>query len=94
MTNSLKVWSKFSVKKKGGTFLNLKIVDMPEYLGDKVINLYIDYFVKQENTFIAAGKFNLDVTQLLLGERMYFVLGLYGKKKELIIKCCEYEQKQ
>ena len=56
MSNSLKVWSKFSVKKKDGTVLNLKIMDMPKCLSGRVVNLYIDHFVKEENTFKAIGK--------------------------------------
>lgn len=56
MSLSLKVWLKFSVKKKDGTVLNLRIVDMPKYLHDKVVNLYIDYFVKEEKTIVASGK--------------------------------------
>ncbi|XP_063893906.1 uncharacterized protein LOC110375483 [Helicoverpa armigera] len=53
--SSLKVWTKFSVVTKEGTTIKLRIVDMPEYLYEKVVQLYIDYFVKKESTIKAAG---------------------------------------
>lgn len=57
MSKFFKVWSKFStVAKKGGLVLNFRIVDMPENLRLDVLDLYINYFMKQEATFKAAGK--------------------------------------
>nr|XP_049699681.1 uncharacterized protein LOC110375471 [Helicoverpa armigera] len=50
----LKVWSKFSVK-KGGNVINLRIVDMPDNLYEKVVNLYMNYYVKEDPIFKASG---------------------------------------
>ncbi|CAH0701101.1 unnamed protein product [Spodoptera exigua] len=57
MSQPLKVWSKFSVTKKDGSVLNLRIVDMPEDVKvvEKVIDCFLNYFVKEECTFKAAG---------------------------------------
>ncbi|KAJ8728279.1 hypothetical protein PYW08_016664 [Mythimna loreyi] len=56
MSNLFKVWSKFSVAcKKSGNVCNFRIMDMPDNLRVDVVNLYIEYFVKQEAVFKAAG---------------------------------------
>uniref|UniRef100_A0A2A4J0Y6 N-acetyltransferase domain-containing protein n=1 Tax=Heliothis virescens TaxID=7102 RepID=A0A2A4J0Y6_HELVI len=52
---SLKVWSKFSAVAKNGTKFRFRIMDMPENLFGTVVQLYVEYFVKQESTFKASG---------------------------------------
>ncbi|KAJ8728282.1 hypothetical protein PYW08_016667 [Mythimna loreyi] len=55
MSESPKVWSKFSVTKKDGTVLKLRIMEAPEFIFEDVFNLYVQYFVNEESTFKAAG---------------------------------------
>ncbi|KAJ8729965.1 hypothetical protein PYW07_017003 [Mythimna separata] len=55
MSESPKVWSKFTVKKKDGTVVKLRIIDAPETISEDVLTLYVKYFVNEESTFIAAG---------------------------------------
>ncbi|CAH1645395.1 unnamed protein product [Spodoptera littoralis] len=57
MSEPLKVWSKFSVTKKDGSVLNLRIVDIPKdpKIIEKALDTYFEYFIKEERTFKAAG---------------------------------------
>ncbi|KAJ8728278.1 hypothetical protein PYW08_016663 [Mythimna loreyi] len=56
MLKSLKVWSKFSaVSKKTGQTCHFRMTDMPDYLRDHVVNLYIEYYVKEEAICKAVG---------------------------------------
>ncbi|KAH9640736.1 hypothetical protein HF086_007307 [Spodoptera exigua] len=56
MSQPLKVWSKFSVTKKDGSVLNLRIVDIPKdpKLLEKALDYFFNYFIKEERTFKAA----------------------------------------
>lgn len=58
MSQPLKVWSKFSVTKKDGSVLNLRIVDIPKdpKIIEKALDNFFNYFIKEERTFKAAGK--------------------------------------
>ncbi|XP_035432708.2 uncharacterized protein LOC118264337 [Spodoptera frugiperda] len=57
MSQPLKVWSKFSVTKKDGSVLNLRIVDIPKdpKIIEKALDNFFNYFIKEERTFKAAG---------------------------------------
>ncbi|XP_049699911.2 uncharacterized protein LOC110377152 [Helicoverpa armigera] len=52
---AMKVWSRFSAIAKDGTKYKFRIQDMPDRLKEIVGGLYLEYFVKQEATFKAAG---------------------------------------
>lgn len=58
MSASPKVWSKFSAKRKDGSVLNLRIIEMPRVpsVQEKVLDLLVTYFVPEEHTMAAAGK--------------------------------------
>lgn len=58
MSASPKVWSKFSAKRKDGSVLNLRIMEMPRVpsVQEKVLDLLMTYFVPEEHTMVAAGK--------------------------------------
>uniref|UniRef100_A0A2H1W5S8 SFRICE_007143 n=1 Tax=Spodoptera frugiperda TaxID=7108 RepID=A0A2H1W5S8_SPOFR len=57
MSASPKVWSKFSAKRKDGSVLNLRIMEMPRVpsVQEKVLDLLMTYFVPEEHTMAAAG---------------------------------------
>ncbi|XP_049868712.1 arylalkylamine N-acetyltransferase 1-like [Pectinophora gossypiella] len=53
--DSLRVWSRFTVTRKDGTVLKLRIQDMPSERANDVIDFNIEYFVKHEVFHKAAG---------------------------------------
>ena len=77
MSSSPKVWSKFSVKKKDGTVLNLRIVDATESIFEDVLILYVKYFLNDETTFKAAGKLNQRYPFIVMIKNVIFQTYMY-----------------
>ncbi|KAJ8728281.1 hypothetical protein PYW08_016666 [Mythimna loreyi] len=50
-----KVWSKFSVKKKDGTIVNLRIIEAPKTISEDVHSLYVKYLICEETNCKLAG---------------------------------------
>ncbi|XP_022830792.1 uncharacterized protein LOC111359460 [Spodoptera litura] len=87
MSQPLKVWSKFSVTKKDGSVLNLRIVDNPEdpKVIEKVMDCFHNYFVKEECTFKAAGvPESEEAMQEIRGAFNYLV----SNEKPVLSVCC------
>ncbi|CAH1645396.1 unnamed protein product [Spodoptera littoralis] len=87
MSKALKVWSKFSVTKKDGSVLNLRTVEVPldASVMETVLQCYLQYFVVEENTFIAA---KVPESEEAMEEITEFVLNSAGEEKPQVIVCC------
>ncbi|CAH0701104.1 unnamed protein product [Spodoptera exigua] len=87
MSGVLKVWSKFSVTRKDGTVLNLRIVEvsLQSNVIETVLKYYLQYFVIEENTFIAA---KVPESEEAMEEITEFVLNSAGNEKPQVTVCC------
>ncbi|CAH0701102.1 unnamed protein product [Spodoptera exigua] len=87
MPNSNKVWSKFSVTKKDGSVLKLRIMDMPRdpSVQEKVLNINLKHFVLEENTFEAARVAeNVEAIEEITG----FIINMLNMDNHHIVICC------
>ncbi|CAH0701103.1 unnamed protein product [Spodoptera exigua] len=90
MSQPLKVWSKFSVTKKDGSVLNLRIVDIPKdpKLLEKALDYFFNYFIKEERTFKAAGVPDSEEAMQELRAVFDYSMNPANKKKVEFSICC------
>ncbi|CAB3229883.1 unnamed protein product [Arctia plantaginis] len=84
MTQSLKIWSKFSTTKESGT-LNFQIVEAPKDRIEDVAELIVNHFMTGEAISKAAGISKSDES---IAEYKQLLLELLQDKDKHIVICC------
>ncbi|CAH1645394.1 unnamed protein product [Spodoptera littoralis] len=87
MSQPLKMWSKFSVTRKDGSVLKLRIMDMPRdpSVLEKVLNINLKYFVPEESTLKAA---RVAESAEAVEEITEFIINMLNMENHHIVVCC------
>ncbi|XP_022830887.1 uncharacterized protein LOC111359533 [Spodoptera litura] len=94
MSASPKVWSKFSAKRKDGSVLKLRIMDMPRVpsVQEKVLDLLMTYFVTEEHTILAAGVADSEEAMQEMTAMQNYMLTM--ESMHIVICCSDTEDDQ